>query len=95
MGAADRQGARREDRAFVRNDCFGGETLRTLDEARVRAVVWCHDEAGMLALATSEPLKPPPVRVIAIARFLRPVLRSATDYALQRPLPLVPAGWRR
>lgn len=40
----------------------------------------------MLALATSEPPKPPPGRVVAITRFLRP----ATDYALQRPLPLAP-----
>ena len=31
---------------YVRDDCFAGERLATLDQARVRAVVWCHEEAG-------------------------------------------------
>jgi hypothetical protein len=31
---------------YVRDDCFAGEKLATLDHARVRAVVWCHEEAG-------------------------------------------------
>jgi transposase len=32
---------------YVRDDCFGGEHLATLEQARVRAVVWCRDEAGL------------------------------------------------
>ena len=32
---------------YVRDDCFGGEVVGTIDQARVRAVVWCHTEAGM------------------------------------------------
>ena len=32
---------------YVRDDCFGGERLATLEQARVRAVVWCRDEAGL------------------------------------------------
>lgn len=32
---------------YVRDDCFGGERLGTLEQARVRAVVWCRDEAGL------------------------------------------------
>ena len=31
----------------VRDDCFGGEKLRTLDEARARARVWSETEYGM------------------------------------------------
>ena len=31
---------------YVRDDCFAGETLGTLEHARVRAVVWCREEAG-------------------------------------------------
>lgn len=30
----------------VRDDCFGGEDLATLDQARDRALVWCRDEYG-------------------------------------------------
>ena len=32
---------------YVRDDCFGGERLATLEQARVRAVVWCREEAGL------------------------------------------------
>jgi hypothetical protein len=32
---------------YVRDDCFGGEQLATLEQTRVRAVVWCRDEAGL------------------------------------------------
>ena len=31
----------------VRDDCFAGERLRDLDEARARALRWCRDEYGM------------------------------------------------
>ncbi len=31
----------------VRDDCYGGERLRTLDDARVRALHWCLEEYGM------------------------------------------------
>jgi len=31
----------------VRDDCYGGERIRTLDEARARAVHWCLEEYGM------------------------------------------------
>jgi len=31
---------------YVRDDCFAGERLATLDQARGRAVVWRHEEAG-------------------------------------------------
>lgn len=31
---------------YVRDDCFAGERLATVEQARVRAVVWCHEEAG-------------------------------------------------
>ncbi len=32
---------------YVRDDCFGGARLATLEQARVRAVVWCREEAGL------------------------------------------------
>lgn len=32
---------------YVRDDCFGGERLGTIEQARVRARVWCAEEAGM------------------------------------------------
>jgi hypothetical protein len=73
LGLVKRYGADR-----VEDTCRIALEVDLLDVTRLRR---------MLALATSEPPKPPPGRVIAIARFLRP----ATDYALQRPLPLVPA----
>lgn len=73
LGLVKRYGAAR-----VEATCRIALDADLLDVTRVRR---------MLALATSEPAKPPPGRVIAITRFLRP----ATDYALQRPLPLVPA----
>lgn len=73
LGLVKRYGAER-----VEETCRIALEVDLLDVTRLRR---------MLALATSEPPKPPPGRVIAIARFLRP----ATDYALQRPLPLVPA----
>jgi len=31
----------------VRDDCFGGETLRSVEEARVRGRFWCESEYGM------------------------------------------------
>jgi len=31
----------------VRDDCFAGELLATLDDARVRALHWCHEEYGL------------------------------------------------
>jgi hypothetical protein len=31
----------------VRDDCFAGERLRTLDEARAHALAWCETEYGM------------------------------------------------
>lgn len=41
---------------YVRDDCFGGEKLRTLDDAHRRAFVWCHDEAGMRRHARTQRL---------------------------------------
>jgi len=32
---------------YVRDDCFGGELITTLEQAHERAVVWSRDEAGM------------------------------------------------
>ncbi len=32
---------------YVRNDCFGGESLRDLAHAREHALAWCRDVAGM------------------------------------------------
>jgi hypothetical protein len=32
---------------YVRDDCFGGEHLGSLEHARIRAVVWCREEAGL------------------------------------------------
>ena len=32
--------------ATVRDDCFAGETLATLDDARAWGVTWCRDEYG-------------------------------------------------
>ena len=32
---------------YVRDDCFGGERITTIEEACARALVWCRDEAGM------------------------------------------------
>jgi hypothetical protein len=32
---------------YVRDDCFAGERLATIEQARVRAVVWCREEAGL------------------------------------------------
>jgi transposase len=31
----------------VRDDCYGGERLRTLDDTRARALHWCREEYGM------------------------------------------------
>lgn len=33
--------------SVVRDDCFGGETIASLDQARARALTWCADEHGM------------------------------------------------
>lgn len=32
---------------YVRDDCFGGETITTIEQAHARALVWCREEAGM------------------------------------------------
>jgi transposase len=32
---------------YVRDDCFGGETIATIEQAHARAQVWCREEAGM------------------------------------------------
>lgn len=32
---------------YVRDDCFAGERLGTLEQAGVRALVWCREEAGL------------------------------------------------
>ena len=32
---------------YVREDCFGGERLASLEQARVRGLVWCREEAGL------------------------------------------------
>ena len=62
LGLVKRYGAER-----VEETCRIALGVDLLDVTRLRR---------MLALATSEPPKPPPGRVIAITRFLRP----ATDY---------------
>jgi transposase len=40
----------------VRDDCFGGERLGTLDDARARALVWCRDEYGARRHSTTRRL---------------------------------------
>jgi transposase len=40
--------------AFVRDDCFGGEQIATLDGARVRALFWCEHEAGVAVHGTTQ-----------------------------------------
>src|SRR5688500_5528696 len=40
--------------AYVRDDCFGGEKLRTLDEARKRALFWSEHEAGLEVHSTTK-----------------------------------------
>ncbi len=37
----------------VRDDCFTGEKLRSLEDARVRARLWCEDEYGMRRHSTT------------------------------------------
>jgi hypothetical protein len=32
---------------YVRDDCFAGERLASLEHARIRGVVWCREEAGL------------------------------------------------
>jgi len=32
---------------YVRDDCFAGEPLASREHARIRAVVWCREEAGL------------------------------------------------
>jgi transposase len=38
----------------VRDDCFGGERLLTLDDARTRAARWCLDEYGLRRHSTTQ-----------------------------------------
>jgi transposase len=38
----------------VRDDCYGGESLRDIDGARVRALVWSTDEYGMRRHTTTQ-----------------------------------------
>jgi len=40
----------------VRDDCFGGERLRTLDDTRARALHWCLEEYGMKRHARTQRL---------------------------------------
>lgn len=40
--------------SYVRDDCFGGEMLRTLDDARVRALFWAEHEAGLETHSTTK-----------------------------------------
>jgi transposase len=40
----------------VRDDCFGGERLLTLDDARVRGRRWCLEEYGMRRHSTTQRL---------------------------------------
>ncbi|HOU92772.1 MAG TPA: hypothetical protein PLU22_17085 [Polyangiaceae bacterium] len=40
----------------VRDDCFGGEDLATLDQARERALIWCRDEYGARRHSTTRRL---------------------------------------
>lgn len=37
----------------VRDDCYGGERLRNIEDARRRALVWCTDEYGMRRHSTT------------------------------------------
>jgi hypothetical protein len=37
----------------MRDDCFGGERLRDIEDARPRALVWCTDEYGMRRHSTT------------------------------------------
>lgn len=39
---------------FVRGDCFGGEELHSLDEAKTRALFWAEHEAGMQPHSTTK-----------------------------------------
>jgi hypothetical protein len=40
----------------VRDDCFGGEALGTIEEARMRSVCWCRDEYGLKRHGTTQRL---------------------------------------
>ena len=40
----------------VRDDCFGGERLRTINDCRTRALAWCLDEYGMRRHSTTQRL---------------------------------------
>jgi transposase len=33
--------------SYARDDCFAGERLASIEQARVRGLVWCREEAGM------------------------------------------------
>ena len=40
--------------AYVRDDCFGGEVLTTVEEARTRALFWAEHEAGLTRHRTTQ-----------------------------------------
>jgi hypothetical protein len=66
---------------FVREDCFGGERLATIEEARARALVWCRDEAGMRRHARTQRLPREHFETVELSRLL-PAPTSRYDVPL-------------
>jgi hypothetical protein len=65
----------------VRDDCFGGEELRSVDDARAHAETWCRDDNGMKRHTTTQRL--PREHFDAVERgALQPAPTAAYDVPL-------------
>lgn len=66
---------------YVRDDCFGGERLATIEQARVRARIWCAEEAGMRRHARTQRRPREHFETVELCELL-PVPVSAYDVPL-------------
>lgn len=66
---------------YVRDDCFGGERLATIEQARVRARIWCAEEAGMRRHARTQRRPREHFETLELSQLL-PAPTSAYDVPL-------------
>ena len=91
----------------VRDDCFGGEKLLDLDDARRRALTWCADEYGMRRHTTTQRmprehfeadekphLLPPPTARYDIPVWCEPMVGADQHAQVARSLYSLPFEWR-
>jgi len=92
----------------VREDCFAGEVLRTLDEAKARALHWTSNEYGMRRHTTTQrmplehfeavekaQLKPAPTQTYHVPKHTKPKVGPDQHVVVDKALYSLPREYKR